>query len=1362
MTEFREGAERAFARAVDRVKADLDPSAVEDLKKAIADMKAGLTLPVVKTGLSGTSGTLTLPLKDWDLRVDIALHDNPKLANVSAAVDIEAKTDTVHKDTFVSKTGHTAAANGLPIVGGGGAGHPAGASKLGERNNFGSLTGNSQANNVSLGGHQSVLQSEPHRSRPKDKVTTQPTPDDGKITQVDVHDATFRFTVTPKPGKWFGTDTGIAELPVREAYGIRHRPDPTRPLPESLTDAATKLADAREKWTAAEKAADGQRLRQGEEPDNGTLKAAEDKSAKAATDYWAAKQNYDTHLVAARATQPVRAAAEAAEAAAAKAVRETENATNAAAAARRAEEFAKQAEQRGQRSVAENARKEWQTQQDAHRSAVEAAREAARTARESARRVTTDAPTSQDIHVAATRHARTTILDARQGAQRHEAGHPSAPGSRFVLDTMRQASRDVSDAAARATEAANQATRATQPFTRQESTTSRPASTTPQPVSHLPSPGTQSAPHRSSATSQPTPRPANTTTPPASHLPSTGTQSGPRSSSAPTQPAPHRSSATSQPAPHPSNPTTQPTPRPSITTSRPGRVAPDSAGGFWGEHDNSAPPSPVTDHVTPRPFAPRSQGGFEPMMSGALPVESAPASPVSEPSTPRSRNTDSFFVAPNNGRVRGEGGMRSEDTGHQQVTGPSNRVTMDSFKSPEEAAAFVRDNRPLVPTVNKPRFDNHTPGYRTNCAPATIQLYNTLEHGEVHEAGPSAPVRTEDFERATGLTFRTVPDFDAVDRAMLRQEVPLGAKAFLFVDRADKKGHYLLVEKQLVDDGKGGKEVKPVYLDGQDGLPAKLENQPTDIGFMPVPKGARLNPVYAPLSKPEAGKRAAAGPGPSKEQQSLPLPAGGVLAASVLSKDQRAQLDRHGAHAVLAGGGQNPVTNFLDAVKRGLDPHAPSEYKRLTDALDAAAKRPRTKFDLNALAGEVGVRAHVLGNDGRWQSYGPVSGRPVHVVDADVRGVPRFLGTKQVVELGRTGVVYPGPTKSTKDNADHVEHRGEFEVETIAGKHYVRVYTAVYDTALPGSDRKDVYQDASGKVTPSTGKANVAWVSGGRPLRAVQWVTKYHNDQVQKGETGMTPLLRSYLVPLDKYVLASENARPEAVSGKDGTLNVDQSGDVNQFGMRGPDLDTLRQHALEGSLVTYMPPESTGHARQDLSGRLEPISDLYERLASGPTSRPPRSGTTTTPGSTGCGTRTGTCGSTASATTPSSCAAWPSGCGRRMSCGPSRRSRPGSARRRSSVRTRRSRVRSRARRARRPCRRQRRHRRASTPSSTPTVRPPPTSTRSPTRSARRSVTPRRTRWRTCRRRSTGAGCSVSWASRSRSSPRPRPSPGRPR
>ena len=365
---------------------------------------------------------------------------------------------------------------------------------------------------------------------------------------------------------------------------------------------------------------------------------------------------------------------------------------------------------------------------------------------------------------------------------------------------------------------------------------------------------------------------------------------------------------------------------------------------------------------------------------------------------------------------------------------------------------------------------------------------------------------------------------------------------------------------------------------------------------MPVPKGARLNPVYAPLSKPEAEKRAAAGPGPSKEQQSLPLPAGGVLAASVLSKDQRAQLDRHGAHAVLAGGGQNPVTNFLDAVKRGLDPHAPSEYKRLTDALDAAAKRPRTKFDLNALAGEVGVRAHVLGNDGRWQSYGPVSGRPVHVVDADVRGVPRFLGTKQVVELGRTGVVYPGPTKSTKDNADHVEHRGEFEVETIAGKHYVRVYTAVYDTALPGSDRKDVYQDASGKVTPSTGKANVAWVSGGRPLRAVQWVTKYHNDQVQKGETGMTPLLRSYLVPLDKYVLASENARPEAVSGKDGTLNVDQSGDVNQFGMRGPDLDTLRQHALEGSLVTYMPPESTGHARQDLSGRLEPISDLYERL----------------------------------------------------------------------------------------------------------------------------------------------------------------------
>ena len=146
-------------------------------------MKAGLTLPVVKTGLSGTSGTLTLPLKDWDLRVDIALHDNPKLANVSAAVDIEAKTNTSHKDTFVSKTGHTAAANGLPIVGGGGAGLPAGASKLGSAKLR--LANRQQPGQQRLAGRpRGVLQSEPNRCGPQEKVTTQPRPDDGKIPLV--------------------------------------------------------------------------------------------------------------------------------------------------------------------------------------------------------------------------------------------------------------------------------------------------------------------------------------------------------------------------------------------------------------------------------------------------------------------------------------------------------------------------------------------------------------------------------------------------------------------------------------------------------------------------------------------------------------------------------------------------------------------------------------------------------------------------------------------------------------------------------------------------------------------------------------------------------------------------------------------------------------------------------------------------------------------------------------------------------------------------------------------------------------------------------------------------------------------------
>ncbi|WP_447004374.1 hypothetical protein ACRAKI_32880 [Saccharothrix isguenensis] len=268
------------------------------------------------------------------------------------------------------------------------------------------------------------------------------------------------------------------------------------------------------------------------------------------------------------------------------------------------------------------------------------------------------------------------------------------------------------------------------------------------------------------------------------------------------------------------------------------------------------------------------------------------------------------------------------------------------------------------------------------------------------------------------------------------------------------------------------------------------------------------------------------------------------------------------------------------------------------------------------IAEAAGVRVHVLEPNGTFTSYGKITGIPVHVVRNAT--TPLFDATTEAVHIGRPGVAYPGPTTVVdKKGVKQTVHRGEFEVETIAGQHHVRVYTAVvnpatFDTSVPGkpsSPFKDIQQDpTSGALTIAPGSNAQLWAGGGRPQRAVQWLTKYHHSDGGKPVAPNNPelkrpVLRSFLVPLAVFNEITSESTVEGAPGTDSTThtyNVDQRGEPNQFGIGGPHLDALVTHATPGSLVTYSSPEHSSFAHPDQAGRVAPIATLHERLGLDP------------------------------------------------------------------------------------------------------------------------------------------------------------------
>ncbi|ALG10354.1 scabin-related ADP-ribosyltransferase [Kibdelosporangium phytohabitans] len=442
VAELREKARLAVARSAGLPSAEVD-------SRTIAALKTGITPFAATAGLGPMMrGEFVVALPGHDLEIHARLLDNPKLSSVSAGVEIEAKTDTYYKDDPLSQTGHAVNVTGHPLWGGGGVTHPAGANQLSEgRGNFGSAIGNIRTD-VPVGTHDSTFQASSHgRVRPKDKVTTPlaAADADSRITQVDLHDVEFRFVARPRVGKGSTPNVGIADHFVHEAYGVRHRPDATRPLPQPLVDAATRLSDAGTAWTAAAKAFEGLRLQQssGIRDVSHSLAVAEDKRHEAEGGYWSAKENYDVQIAAARAVDPIRNAADAAERAAEIAAREAANAEKADAEAARAKEFADRAEQGEQHDIATNARAEQAAQTAARQTAVKAAQDAAKNAADAA----VEAASHADQIAAYTRRqipGKSSAFYSAANAQAATYAHEATTRASQAADLAAQASRSPS------------------------------------------------------------------------------------------------------------------------------------------------------------------------------------------------------------------------------------------------------------------------------------------------------------------------------------------------------------------------------------------------------------------------------------------------------------------------------------------------------------------------------------------------------------------------------------------------------------------------------------------------------------------------------------------------------------------------------------------------------------------------------------------------------------------------------------------------------------------------------------------------------------------------------------------------------
>jgi hypothetical protein len=216
---------------------------------------------------------------------------------------------------------------------------------------------------------------------------------------------------------------------------------------------------------------------------------------------------------------------------------------------------------------------------------------------------------------------------------------------------------------------------------------------------------------------------------------------------------------------------------------------------------------------------------------------------------------------------------------------------------------------------------------------------------------------------------------------------------------------------------------------------------------------------------------------------------------------------------------------------------------------------------------------------------------------------PRGPGQSQI---GGTSYSYLGPAFKTLDNfyvdknsgariGDKSINRNITEQDFVDGRAVVRMYTAVFQEEL-GDAYKDVHQDPKTKIIVFKGTGTF-WVSGGQPLRALKWLEKYKYSVDKNSNKPGRPIIRSFQLPAVIYHRISAGAEPEpnGPNHLTSSINVDVHAASDQWGVRGPDLEMMKNEALPGSLISYA--DDLSYITPSFAGQVLLADVLRNRLA---------------------------------------------------------------------------------------------------------------------------------------------------------------------
>ncbi|MHA7960299.1 eCIS core domain-containing protein [Streptomyces sp. L500] len=223
-------------------------------------------------------------------------------------------------------------------------------------------------------------------------------------------------------------------------------------------------------------------------------------------------------------------------------------------------------------------------------------------------------------------------------------------------------------------------------------------------------------------------------------------------------------------------------------------------------------------------------------------------------------------------------------------------------------------------------------------------------------------------------------------------------------------------------------------------------------------------------------------------------------------------------------------------------------------------------------------------------------------------GVPRVRRSSSPVPVQR--VIHQEPSYVAKGGGKtSLTNRGDIDIEERDGNVYVRVYQTVFAPVTGDSGHKDVHQGPDGSID-FRNQRDSAWLNMGRPWRSMHYMRTYQWQKNRDAPGGFapptartTPLVRSFLVPLETYRRVTENAVSEKqINSVDDPRNMNQSTDKakdsDQYQIRGAWMSEVAATALAGSLVTYAPDQLTEELRREpRHGSVEPLSALLGRLS---------------------------------------------------------------------------------------------------------------------------------------------------------------------